>query len=302
MVKEALLSSSAVGEVNSPRDLAQEDNPQFIKSIRDIERRLVSDWLTFGPIKLSYDLYGAVKDGYRSLREHYDLVHDPISEGEGVPRGDGSPVIILGGLASIEQNYSALVRSLIGANWNAMTVPWGVNLPPIKEKAELLKKCVRERVKSSGRKAKIIGHSLGGEEEMEFFAGNPEEFVDLIDHVVFIGAPRPTRLNSAVSLFCTAILKWMNPDEYLEIDEKAHLLKTLADAGLVKTTSIDSRADPIIGGPFYGRAQDHFDIEAATHTGLATNKDTVAIVTHQFMDAEIDFRRYPNIHRLSEAA
>ncbi len=292
-VEQALSSPPSVAELHSPPK--QEDNLQvdfYIESRDDMKRDLVSG----GLIELFNDAKGIISDYHKSFWEYVNLVSHPMYWGYGLPRGDGSPVIYVGGLGTVELNYLAPIHAMRKAGHNAKTFPWGgLNLGPIRDVGLRLKKFVKEEVEETGKKAKLVLHSLGGYEGLAFFDDNPEEFAGLVDEVVIDASPKPKRLNKALEFAYLVLTFWQSPESYHALSERAELLKDLENAQILKVTTIDSSSDPFIQGDPFGRAQDHYVIKDASHAGMASVKESVVITAHRFAGADIDPLKHPRI-------
>lgn len=270
----------------SPLAPQQEENfqPRFIQGKKDIVRDLI--WSN--PVELFDDGVSLQRDFMQGIVEYGQLLIDPIYWGQekGAPRGDGSKVFVLGGFATVPWMYKDTVRALRRNGYDAVALPWGINIKPIKQMAhEWLPKIWKE-AKNSGHKVKLIGHSLGGFDWAAMFLENPDMFIDSVDHVVFDAAPRPRRLNRLVESGYL-IVQWFTKDEEFEIGNKTELLKEAEDEGLIRVTSIDSSHDPMISGKFLGRVQDHYEIDHASHFALGVNRDSVKIVTYRFAGREV---------------
>lgn len=273
---------------NSPLALQQEENfqPQFIQGKKDIVRDLI--WSN--PVELFNDGVSLQRDFMQGIVEYGQLLIDPIYWGQekGAPRGDGSKVFVLGGFATFPWMYRDTVKALKRNGYDAVALPWGINIKPIKQVAhEWLPKIWKE-AKNSGHKVKLIGHSLGGFDWAAMFLENPDMFMESVDHVVFDASPRPTKVNKALA-FAYLITQWFVEDNDFEVGNKAELLKEAQNDGLINGTSVDSSDDPILQGQFLLRDQDHFVIDHASHSALAANPDFVEIAVYRFAGQEVPY-------------
>lgn len=279
--------------ISDGRESLQTSQPVFFQSKSELFKDLVGS----SPIELFHDLRGIQRDFWKAAHEYRDLLIDPIYDGRGVPKGDGSTVVVMGGFGSIGINYYETVRTLRKIGYNAVTPPWGVNIKPINEMAKSLMPFVRSEKIKSGKKVKFIGHSLGGFDGAAMFAQAPDEFVDYVDHVVFDASPRPTSVNKAIA-FAYLVTQWFESDNEFDIVKKIDLLNKMEAAKQLKVTSVDSSSDPIIKGQFMGK-REHFVIEGASHTALGLNANFLKAVAYSFAGEEMDLEKFPNIKKIT---
>lgn len=264
----------------------------FIKS----RGQLLTDVLTSGPIKLVKDSAGLLRDGKETLRQWFDLRFDRVYEGVGVPRGDGSPVRVLGGFMSSQIHYFNFTTGLNHAKYKAETLPWGlVNKEPPFEMADYLMPELERVAREAGYRVKLIVHSLGGYDAVAMMLKYPERFVDSIEHVAIIASPIPDRFNTALALGYLVVNMFKDGSEFAMANRLPEI-KAIFDSGLVKFTTIESSADPIVGGRHLSYDEDHYIIDGAPHGLLGMHKSSLVVVDHVFAGEEVDFRRYPNIH------
>lgn len=302
MRTEALSGSTAAFSIDSPQ-VEQESSltvPRFIDNKRALTAEIFPS-IFLKPFDLYYDSAKLAADFVKGCQEYVQLRRSPVHLDKRIPRGDGSKVIAFGGLNTITRNYDPIIDELRALDWDAVCYPWGVNNKPPGQFALECEPFIIGQAKASGRRVKIIGHSLGGFDELALFIRNPQEFLELVEHVVFDASPRPTRMNKALEL-AIVLSGWLSPEVSHEVGEKAELLKKFANEGLIKVTSVDSSHDPIIGGQFFGRVEDHFIIGGASHYGLAYHPDSLRVSAFRLAGEEVDLKNYPNISQLPKAA
>lgn len=266
-------------------------DPQFISSRAEV----IADILNSTPAEVIEHVENFFSDGKKALWEHFKLHFDPVLFGYGVPRGNGESVFYMGGLFSMRFHYADPVFALRNAGWEAKTVPWSwMNIKPPVETAKELMPLLREEAEKTGKKSKVIGHSLGGYDWAATFAQNPHEFVEYVDHIVFDASPRPTRFNKilAVAYLLTRIP--FREDDF-ELSDKVEFLKEAEDAGYIKVTSIDSSNDPMIQGEPLGKEEDHFIVDDASHSFLGGNTNSLRIIAHRLANQEPDLVRSPAV-------
>jgi len=276
------------------REYSELFNPQpdFIKS----KNNLWDEVAKRGVIEVFSDVNKLAKDLAVGIVEMKDLKKDPIYGGLGVPRGDGSPVRILGGFGSSQVHYFDSARAISRAGYEVKTLPWGnLNVKNPLEMAPYMMPELISSKKETGKRAKLVVHSLGGYDAAAMFAMYPQQFVDSVEHVVFVGSPRPKELNSALAL-SYLVLHMFEKDEEFGITERLTDLERAVDAGFLKVTSVDSSYDPVVRGEHLGRDENHYVIDNASHSALGMNRHTIRAVAHAFAGEEVDSLAYPNIH------
>lgn len=255
-----------------------------------------------GPTELFQDAASLVRDVSVGAREMVDLRRDAVYEGVGLPRGDRSPVGIIGGFGSSQIHYFDSAHSLSRANYSVRTMPWGmVNEKNPFDMAHFMMPEIKQFKKDSGQRIKLVVHSLGGYDAAAMFALYPQEFVDNVEHVVFVGSPRPERLNSALALSYLVLHMFERDDEF-KMTEKLTELEDVVESGLIKVTSIDSSFDPVVRGQHLAKDENHYVIDRASHSALGMNRFTIRAVAHAFVGEEVDNMLHPTIHHPSKEA
>ena len=109
-----------------------------------------------------------------------------IQPGVPMARGDGRPVIVYPGFLANDLSTLRLRRSLTAANYEAFGWGLGSNLGARSTLLDRLVQRLEEAVvQGNGRKASLIGWSLGGIYAREVAKLRP----DLIDRVITLGSP-----------------------------------------------------------------------------------------------------------------
>ncbi len=258
--------------------------------------KLWVDVLTAGPIKLFKDSTGIAKDLLKAGQEMVQLRKDPVFAGVGVPRGDGSPVRVLGGFISSQTHYFDATTALCHAKYEAKTLPWGVAnvLPPFKMADYMMPVLMRDK-KESGKRLKLVVHSIGGYDTFAMMLKYPEQFVDSVERVVSVGSPIPRDLNTALA-FGYLVCNFFGDGEEFAMSRQLSAIKPIVESGLVKFSSIDSSADPMVTGQHFSLDADHYIIDDVSHGALGMNRHTVRAIEHIFAGEEVNTTIYPNIH------
>lgn len=263
--------------------------------------KLWANVLTAGPIKLFKDSTGVAKDLFKAGSEMVQLRRDPVFAGVGVPHGDGSPVRILGGFVSSQMHYFDSTTALGRAKYGAATLPWGVAnvLPPFKMADYMMPVLMRDK-KESGKRLKLVVHSIGGYDTFAMMLKYPEQFVDSVEHVVSVGSPIPRDLNTALA-FGYLVCNFFEDGQEFAMTQQLGAIKPIVESGLVKFSSIDSSSDPMVTGQHFSLDGDHYIIEDASHGALGMNRHTIRAIEHIFVGEEVDSTIHPNIHHPAPA-
>jgi triacylglycerol lipase len=119
------------------------------------------------------------------LQQLAALLRDPVCYGRGITRGNGEPVLLVPGYTAGDWTLGTMARWLSRIGYRPYLSGIDLNLGCPRRKLELLQWRAQEIVRHSGRRAAVIGHSLGGVLGRALARTAPE----LIHHVVALGSP-----------------------------------------------------------------------------------------------------------------
>jgi triacylglycerol lipase len=117
--------------------------------------------------------------------EYAALVRDPVWRGEGVPRGDGQPVLLLCGFMAGDPSLSAMAGWLRRIGHGPQRAGLRLNVGCTGEAVDRLEQRAETLVQLAGRPIAVVGQSRGGSFAKALAVRRPE----LIDRVVTLGAP-----------------------------------------------------------------------------------------------------------------
>lgn len=126
------------------------------------------------------------------LQQLSALLRDPVCYGHGVARGNGEPVLLVPGYTAGDWTLGTLARWLGRVGYRPYLSGIDLNVGCPRRKLELLQWRTEEIVRQSGRRAAVIGHSLGGVLGRALAATSP----GLVHHIVALGSPVRDGLNA----------------------------------------------------------------------------------------------------------
>jgi pimeloyl-ACP methyl ester carboxylesterase len=116
--------------------------------------------------------------------ELYRLLVDPVFRGEGVPRGDGRPVILLPGFGGGDQTMLVLANWLRRVSYRPHLGRFVANVDCGDRAAERIEWRLEALHERYGRRVALIGHSRGGHYARALAHRRP----DLVSHAISVGA------------------------------------------------------------------------------------------------------------------
>jgi triacylglycerol lipase len=119
------------------------------------------------------------------LQQLSDLLRDPVYYGTGVPRGNGTPVLLIPGFTAGDWTLATMARWLKRIGYRPYLSGIDLNVGCPKRKTELVGWRLARIVRESNSRVAIIGHSLGGVLGRAIAAVDP----DYVSRVVALGSP-----------------------------------------------------------------------------------------------------------------
>jgi pimeloyl-ACP methyl ester carboxylesterase len=237
----------------------------------------------FKKIKRAFD---TATKAQRALAVYGGLQRDWKNIRDGLPDGDGHPVLVLPGFLLNDQ-YNARLQSCIAEKgYNAYGWAGGFNTGLNEDSAQHLRDRLHEiYAANGGKKVSLVGYSLGGVYAREL----AREFPDMVRDVITMGSPfnvdgkadpsLPSRLRTVYEFF--------NPGN--ERIDAAFVRDRSLTPPPVPTTSIYSKSDAVVGwtaslNPDAPKAE---NIEVSgSHMGLPFNPLAIAAVLDRLAQKE----------------
>lgn len=167
--------------------------------------------------------------------ELYRLLVDPVFRGDGVPRGDGRPVILLPGFGGGDQTMLVLASWLRRMGYRPGMAGFVANLDCSDRAVERVERRLELLHDRHGRRAALIGHSRGGHYARALGHRRPE----LVSHAISIGA-------GLRQMLCTSY-----PTQVAAVAARRFVLRSgRARSPLCLTESCDCRFGRDYAGPF----------------------------------------------------
>ena len=121
----------------------------------------------------------------RAALEHAALRRDPVMRGEGVPRGDGAPVMLVAGFMAGDTSLGVMARWLRELGHRPCRARIRANVDCTTRTIERLEAEAERLAERHGRRVSIVGQSRGGTMARILAVRRP----DLVERIVCLGSP-----------------------------------------------------------------------------------------------------------------
>ena len=202
----------------------------------------------------------------------------------GAPRGDGHPVLIVPGFLRGEGYMQPLYRFLTARGYAVQGWRLGVNLGPTDRILEGLERRLDEIVARHGRKASLVGHSLGGALARQLAKQRLEQVRQLIVLASPIRVPTASQLEPLYRL----LAPWHSPNLpslYLGINEPPD----------VPVTALHTCSDGIVAWQSClevpGPRRENIEVRG-NHSTLPSNPEVLLILAERLAQPEAVWRPY----------
>lgn len=223
------------------------------------------------------------------------LLHaSPVYYGFGVPRGDGSAVLLIPGFMGTDEYLLHLHTWLSRIGYNSYLSGIGLNAecPNLLIKYQL-KETINKALDETGRKVHIIGHSLGGVIARSVAGQRPDDVASVITIASpFGGTVAHHSILRAAGVVRTYILEdhgeAVLPDCYTSrctCEFLESLRTSLPDS--VRQTAIYTRDDGVVDWKCCITNDPDIDVEVpGTHIGLAFNASVYSVIGNRLAGAQ----------------
>jgi pimeloyl-ACP methyl ester carboxylesterase len=122
--------------------------------------------------------------------ERAALLRDPVWRGEGIPRGDGTPVMLVPGFLAGDMSLGLMAQWLTRIGHRPCRAGIRANVDCAARALERLEVQLESHADRHGRKVTVVGHSRGGTLARVLAVRRP----DLVDGIICLGSPLTDQL------------------------------------------------------------------------------------------------------------
>ena len=233
-----------------------------------------------------------------ALREYRALRRDPIFAGEGVPDGEGRPVMLIPGFLTADNTMTTMAGWLRRAGWHPLHSGFRLNLGCAERTAGPMERRLEALVEREGGPVALIGHSRGGHFARVLAVRRP----DLVSGIVTLATPplNPDAIHRLVAAptVGVALLGTLGVPGLMRVscflgaccEQFRHDLHAPFPDG-VAFVAVYSRLDGIVDWRLlYERAAMRVEVDA-THLGIVVNpeayrhvSDALRFITYRSSD------------------
>ena len=228
------------------------------------------------------------------------LLHaSPVFYGLGIPRGDGSAVVLIPGFLGTDLYLTHLASWLGRIGYRAYVSGIGLNAecPNLLIKYRLAETMDRA-LRRTRRKIHLIGHSLGGVMARSVAAQRPRD----VASIIMLGAPiRGTVLNQRVLNVAAAVRQNILHEHRDEVLPDCYTPRCTCDfvnslrsrlSGPARQTSVFTRDDGILDWRYCRTGEEDTDFEVSgTHMGLVFNPAVYTLIAERLAETHRPARR-----------
>lgn len=212
----------------------------------------------------------------------------------GAPRGDGHPVLLVPGFLRGESYMQPLHRFLAARGYAVEGWRLGVNLGPTERVLDGLEQRLDALVARHGRKASLIGHSLGGALVRELAKQRQENVRLLIVLTSPIRVPTASQLEPLYRM----LARWHSP-------ASQSLYQSFNEPPSVPVTAIHTRTDGIVAWQSCleaeGPQRENIEI-AGPHSTMARNPAAWRVIADRLAQPDGEWEPYAAAPRLQNSA
>ncbi len=220
----------------------------------------------------------------RVLVEHSALRRDPVLRGEGVPRGDGKPVLLIPGFMAGETSMGLMARWLRSLGYRPTRARIRANIDCSERALGRLEALLVSAVERHGRQASIVGHSRGGTMARVLAVRRP----DLVRSIITLGSPivdqfavHPlvrVQVRGVATLGSLGVPGFFRHACRDGCCAEAHAQAEAPFPPDVRFTSVFSRSDGVVAWEAcLDPAADHVEVRSS-HVGMAVNPEVYKVI------------------------
>lgn len=238
------------------------------------------------------------------------LLASPVCYGLGVPRGDGSAVVVIPGFLGTD-GYLAQLRSwLQRIGYRPYLSGIGMNCEcPNMLITYRLNETIKKALADTGRKVHLVGHSLGGIMARSIASQRPHQIASVITlaspfrgtvvHQSVLRAAEMVRKNILKEHGCRVL-----PDCYTARCTCNFLNSLRRDvSGSVLETAIYTHDDGIVDWRYCVTGDPETDFQVpGTHIGLAFNASVYTIIAQRLAQAQSDESISPGVPQAAQSS
>ena len=212
----------------------------------------------------------------RAPLENFRLRRDPVFAGDGLPRGDGRPVLLVPGFMTGDRSLGTMREWLLRLDHQAELPGFTLNIRYSEAELRTLLLRVVDLYGWFGQRVSLVGHSRGGLLAKVASDRHPE----MVERVVTLGSPLADPYDvHPLTMAGVRAAQVYNLVRYgrTSVVERRFLL-ALAAPARVPLTSIYTRQDGIVHWPACLRPDAECVEVNGSHAGLAVNREVYALL------------------------
>ena len=202
------------------------------------------------------------------------------------PKGDGHPVLALPGFLASDLSMAPMRRYLRELGYDTYAWKMGRNFGGVSSLRGALRDRLTEIHESTGRKASIVGWSLGGVYARDLALQLP----DMVRAVITLGSPFA---NDVRATNATRLYEALSGEA---VDADPELRAAIAGDLPVPATSIYSRTDGIVNWRTCllrpSDTAENIEVHLASHVGLGVNPGALWAVADRLAQTEGEFKQF----------
>ena len=202
------------------------------------------------------------------------------------PRGDGHPVLALPGFLASDLSMAPMRRYLRELGYDSYAWKMGRNIGGISRMRASLRDRLVEIYNTTGRKASLVGWSLGGVYARDLALQAPE----MVRSVITLGSPFA---NDVRATNATRLYEALSGEA---VEDNSELRAAIAGDLPVPATSIYSRTDGIVNWRTCllraCETAENIEVHLASHVGLGVNPAALWAVADLLAQSEGEFVQF----------